>query len=115
MLPTTPLHVLLLRRMERPVVMTSGNLSDEPQIIDDEEAAGRLSAVADFALVHDRKIANRVDDSVVRMIRRARGYAPAPIPLPEGFERAPDLLAMGGELKSTFCLIKDGRAILSQH
>lgn len=122
MLPTTPIHLLALRRMTRPVVMTSGNLSDEPQIVDDDEAVARLAAVADFAIVHDRKIANRVDDSVVRVVagverimRRARGYAPAPIRLPEGFERVPDLLAMGGELKSTFCLLKDGQAILSQH
>ena len=122
MLPTTPLHALILRRMPRPVVMTSGNLSDEPQATDDAEARVRLAGIADYALVHDRAIANRVDDSVVRMmagvprvLRRARGYAPAPIPLPPGFERAPDLLAMGGELKATFCLVKDGAAILSQH
>jgi hydrogenase maturation protein HypF len=73
-------------------------------------------------LIHNRKIANRIDDSVarvvagrVRVMRRARGYAPESILLPKGFEAAPDLLAMGGELKSTFCLIKDGAAILSQH
>ncbi len=122
MLPYTPLHVLILRRMDRPVVMTSGNLSDEPQIIDDGEARERLRGVADYALFHDRRIANRVDDSVVRVVggrprllRRARGYAPGAIALPRGFEDAPDLLAFGGELKSTFCLVKDGAAILSQH
>ena len=108
--------------MDRPVVMTSGNLSDEPQVIDDRDARERLAAIADYALVHDRPIANRVDDSVVRVmagaprvLRRARGYAPAPIALPDGFADAPELLAMGGELKATFCLVKDGEAILSQH
>ncbi len=122
MLPSTPLHVLMLKRMERPVIMTSGNLSDEPQVIDDREAAEKLGSIAPFALIHDREIANRVDDSVVRLmggtvrvIRRARGYAPASIALPEGFQAAPDLLAYGPELKATFCLVKDGRAVLSQH
>jgi hydrogenase maturation protein HypF len=122
MLPTTPLHLLLLRHMERPVVMTSGNLTDEPQIIDDDEALSRLGGIVDFVLTHDRAIATRVDDSVARMmagapraLRRARGFAPAAIPLPPGFATAPDLLAAGGELKATFCLVKDGAAILSQH
>ena len=122
MLPTTPLHMLMLKRMNRPVVMTSGNLADEPQVIDDNQAVERLGQIATYAIVHDRRIANRVDDSVARVVggrprllRRARGYAPAPIALPPGFAAAPDLLAMGGELKSTFCLVKDGEAILSQH
>ncbi len=102
--------------------MTSGNLSEEPQAIDDAEARTRLASIASHALVHDRPIANRVDDSVVRImagrpraLRRARGMAPEPIALPEGFAAAPDLLALGGELKATFCLVKDGAAILSQH
>jgi hydrogenase maturation protein HypF len=122
MLPTTPLHLLLMQTLEGPLVMTSGNLSNEPQIIDDGEALARLGAIASHALVHDRAIANRLDDSVVRvmdgvprLLRRARGYAPAPVALPEGFAAAPHTLAMGGELKATFCLIKDGQAILSQH
>jgi hydrogenase maturation protein HypF len=122
MLPTTPLHVLILRDMDRPVVMTSGNLSDEPQVTDDAAARELLAGIAPYALVHDREIANRVDDSVVRVmagrariLRRARGFAPAPIFLPPGFEAAPEILAMGGELKATFCLVKDGAAILSQH
>src|SRR5208337_2184646 len=111
MLPTTPLHLMMLARMERPVVMTSGNLSEEPQVIDDAAARMRLGEIAAYALTHDREIANRVDDSVaremagrMRLLRRARG-----------FEAAPELLAMGGELKATFCLVKDGEAILSQH
>lgn len=122
MLPSTPLHLLLLRRMGRPVVMTSGNLSDEPQLIDDAEAAAKLSSIAPYALTHNRDIANRIDDSVVRqmgaklrVLRRARGYAPASIELPPGFEAAPEILAYGAELKATFCLIKDARAVLSQH
>jgi hydrogenase maturation protein HypF len=122
MLPSTPLHVLMFRRMSRPVVMTSGNLSDEPQAIGDEEAARKLAAIAPYALVHNRGIANRVDDSIVRamdgrmrLLRRARAYAPASIPLPRGFEDAPDILAYGPEMKATFCLVKDGRAVLSQH
>jgi hydrogenase maturation protein HypF len=122
MLPTTPLHLLLLQQMNRPVVMTSGNLSNEPQIIDNAAACERLAGIAAYALVHDREIANRVDDSVMRVmgtqariLRRARGFAPAPIRLAPGFEAAPELLAMGGELKATFCLVKDGEAILSQH
>src|SRR5271165_2453021 len=121
MLPTTPLHLLILARME-PVVMTSGNVSEEPQVIDDDAARARLGEIATYALMHDRKIANRVDDSVARVmagrariLRRARGFAPAPIALPPGFENSPELLAMGGELKATFCLVKDGEAILSQH
>jgi hydrogenase maturation protein HypF len=122
MLPTTPLHLLLLRRMDHPVVMTSGNLTDEPQVIDDNEALARLGGIAEFALMHDRVIAVRLDDSVVRVVdaaprilRRGRGYAPGVISLPVGFETAPELLAVGGELKCTFCLLKDGKAILSQH
>ncbi|MFO1058033.1 MAG: carbamoyltransferase HypF [Dongiaceae bacterium] len=122
MLPYTPLHVLALRRLARPVVMTSGNLSDEPQAIDDEDAIARLGGIADHALLHDRAIVNRIDDSVVRMaagapriLRRARGYAPGAIALPPGFEAAPPVLAHGGELKATFCLAKDGQAVLSQH
>jgi hydrogenase maturation protein HypF len=122
MLPTTPLHHLILRGFDRPVVMTSGNLSDEPQAIDDADAATRLAGIASYALVHDRPIASRVDDSVVRVIdgavrvlRRARGYAPAAIKLPAGFERAPALLAYGGDRKAAFCLVTRGEAILSQH
>lgn len=122
MLPTTPLHLLVLRRMDRPVVMTSGNTTGEPQIVDDREAMERLGSIAEFALVHDRPIALRVDDSVARVIdgaarvlRRARGYAPAAIALPPGFADVPDLLALGGELKNAFCLVSGGAAVLSPH
>ncbi len=122
MLPCTPLHHLLLRRMPRPVVMTSGNISGRPQCVTNDQARVQLAEVADVALMHDREIANRIDDSVLRvdlgrprLLRRARGYAPAPIVLPEGFDSDAQVLALGGELKNTFCLVKDGRAILSQH
>ncbi len=122
MLPYTPLHHLLLRRMTRPVVMTSGNISGRPQCTTNDEARAELAAVADFALMHDRDIANRIDDSVVRidldrprLLRRARGYAPTPIELPPGFDGETQVLALGGELKNTFCLVKDGQAVLSQH
>jgi hydrogenase maturation protein HypF len=122
MLPTSPLHLLVLRRMNRPVVMTSGNLTDEPQIVDDRKALEQLGTIADFALIHDRPIAMRLDDSVVRVmdgagrvLRRARGHAPGAIALPEGFAGAPDLLAMGGQLKTAFCLVTDGKAVLSQY
>lgn len=122
MLPYTPLHVLLMEGMDQPLVMTSGNLSNEPQVTVAGEARQRLGAIADAILMHDREIANRIDDSVARvvggeprMLRVARGYAPAVFPLPPGFGGAPDLLAYGGELKSTFCMLKDGAAVLSQH
>lgn len=122
MLPYTPLHHLIFRRIDRPIVMTSGNLSDEPQIIDDATARAELGGIADFLLTHDRRIAVRLDDSVVRfvggsmrMLRRARGYAPAPISLPLGLCAAPPILALGAELKSTFCLVRAGEAVVSQH
>lgn len=122
MLPYTPLHLLITREVDRPLVMTSGNISDEPQVTSLDRARAGLRDIADAMLMHDREIANRIDDSVVRitagkprLMRRARGYAPSAVPLPPGFEGAPDLLAFGGELKSTFCVVKNGAAIVSQH
>jgi hydrogenase maturation protein HypF len=122
MLPYTPLHHLLMQGMTRPLVLTSGNRSDEPQTIDNEDARRRLERIADYYLLHDRDIVNRLDDSVLRLaddrprfMRRARGYAPRPLLLPEAFTEAGSILAMGGELKNTFCLLKAGQAILSQH
>jgi hydrogenase maturation protein HypF len=122
MLPGTPLHHLLLHGVDRPLVMTSGNLSDEPQCIGNAEALQRLHGVAESFLLHDRDIARRVDDSIVRMmagsvrvLRRARGFVPAPLLLPDGFRDAPPVLAMGGELKNTFCLLRNGEAVLSHH
>lgn len=122
MLPYTPLHHLLMQSLDRPIVLTSGNRSDEPQSIDNQEAQQRLKQIADYYLLHDRDIVNRLDDSVLRLaageprfLRRARGYAPQPILLPEGFSASGHIVAMGGELKNTFCLLKQGRVILSQH
>lgn len=122
MLPYTPLHHLILKRMNRPIVLTSGNISNEPQCINNDEAREKLSQIADYFLFHNREIVNRIDDSVVRVvgeqtqiIRRARGYAPAAIYLPLEFSFAPPILAMGSELKNTFCLLRDGKAIISQH
>lgn len=122
MLPYTPLHALLLETWDTPLVMTSANLSEEPQCITLAETRERLRDIADYFLLHNRPIVNRVDDSVARVIggkprllRRARGYAPAPLALPSSFHAAPPLLAMGGELKNTFALLRDGQVTLSQH
>lgn len=122
MLPTTPLHLLLCTALGRPLVMTSGNLSGEPQVIGNDEALEKLASFADGFLLHDRDIARRLDDSVVttvggdlRVMRRARGYAPAPLELPPGFAAAPPVLALGGELKAAICQLADGEALLSHH
>ena len=126
MLPYTPLHHLILRELDIPLVMTSGNLTSEPQCIDNTEARTKLKGITDYFLFHNREIVNRVDDSIARIInlqnspqlqilRRARGYAPAPIYLPADFPETQPILAMGSELKNTFCLLRDGQAIISQH
>ncbi|HEV3463448.1 MAG TPA: carbamoyltransferase HypF [Actinomycetota bacterium] len=120
MLPYTPLHHLLLAEVGRPIVLTSGNVSDEPIAYRDEEARERLGGIADWFLTHDRPIHVRADDSVVRAfggrelpLRRSRGFAPLPLPLPWPFPR--HVLACGAELKHTFCLAKGGHAFLSHH
>jgi hydrogenase maturation protein HypF len=122
MLPTTALHVLLLQRMSRPVVMTSANLSGEPRIIDDEELREKIGPAITFGLFHDQQIACRVDDSVVRVmagrprvLRRARGYAPSPLKLPAGFEAASDPLAVGTDRDTMYGLVRNGEVILSPH
>jgi hydrogenase maturation protein HypF len=122
MVPNTPLHHLLLKRMHQPVVMTSGNRSEEPQAIDAADARRRLAGIADYLLEHDRPIERRIDDSVAyvaagraRLLRRARGYAPAALPVPPGFAGAPRVLSYGGELKNTFCLLSGDSAMLSPH
>ena len=141
MLPYTPLHHVLLRDVGRPLVMTSGNLSEEPIARDNAEALRRLAHLADYFLLHDRDIYARYDDSVwfvpqalrntqhatrstcsvfrvpcsvalPQPIRRARGYAPFPVKLPF---RVGQILACGAELKNTFCLTRDEYAFLSQH
>ncbi len=134
-LPYTPLHRLLLDRVGRPLVMTSGNLTDEPIATGNDEAIARLSGIADRFLLHDREIVQRSDDSVVRRIggavypiRRARGFVPAPVVLEtrpgkrdgpgavrHGTSGRLAVAGLGGELKSTFCIMKDGHAYLSQH
>ena len=122
MLPSTPLHQLLVESFDGPLVLTSGNTSDEPQCIDNADARARLGRIAEVFLMHDRDVARRVDDSVARVVlgrprllRRSRGYAPAPLVLPAGFTDAQPVLAMGGELKNTFCLLRNGQAIVSHH
>ena len=122
MLPYTPLHYLLLHtngQSPNVLVMTSGNLSEEPIAIGNDEALERLSSLADAFLMHNRDINTRCDDSVVRVfdekaysLRRSRGYAPDSLQLP--FE-SPSILATGPELKNTFCLTRKHYAFLSQH
>jgi hydrogenase maturation protein HypF len=119
MLPYTPLHHLLMQEVNLPLVMTSGNLSEEPIAKDNDEALRRLKGIADYFLLHNRDIYARYDDSVYMVetgvpqaLRRARGYAPYPIFLPF---KAKQVLACGAEDKNTFCLTKDEHAFLSQH
>lgn len=136
MLPYTPMHELLFNprsdgaRSERqsalpPLVMTSGNLSDEPLCIQNEEAMERLGGIADGFLLHNRDIARPCDDSVVRVwrerirfIRRSRGYVPRDVPLPgvsHAAQSVPSILTLGGDLKNTCCLTRETQAVLSQH
>ncbi len=117
-LPYTPLHGLLLAEMS-PLVMTSGNLAEEPIIKDEAELPLLLGKIADHALVHNRRIVRRCDDSVVKMVsgermflRRSRGWVPAPVPLPLG---GPPVLACGAELKNVVCLTRGDKAFMSQH
>ncbi len=129
MLPYTPLHYLLLEPIRNSplsshpwplaLVMTSGNYSEEPIATDNDEALERLAGLADAFLLHDREIHARCDDSVTRIwagvelpLRRSRGYAPYPVHLPFP---VPQVLAVGGELKNTFCLTRERYAFLSQH
>ncbi len=125
MLPYSPLHVLLATGLGGPAVATSGNRSDEPIAIDEHDALARLGAIADAYLVHDRSIARPVDDSVVRMmktgpviLRRARGYVPSPVALPEELRRRRtpvSILAVGGHLKNTIALTAGDQVTVSQH
>ena len=120
MLPYAPLHFLLFEEFGSVLVMTSGNLSDEPIAYRDDEARQRLAGLADAFLVHDREIFMRCDDSVFRVVqnreiplRRSRGYAPEPLKMPVDFEQP--ILAVGGHLKNTFCLVKGHHAFVSHH
>ena len=119
MLPYTPLPVLLMRDLRRPVVATSGNLAEEPMCTDEREVVRVLGGIADVFLVHDRPIVRAVDDSVVRVVagrelvlRRARGYAPLPVPLPR---EAPPLVAVGGHLMNTVSVTAGAGFVVSQH
>jgi hydrogenase maturation protein HypF len=116
MLPYTPLHHLLCADFGGPLVMTSGNRSDEPIAFDDPDARARLGGIADVFLSHDRPIHRRCEDSVVRKefpIRRSRGFVPAALPLPRRASRP--LVAVGAELKNTFCVVRGAEAFLSAH
>ncbi len=120
MLPYTPMHHLLLAEMGRPLVMTSGNLSDEPIAHEDGDAAARLAPLVDGLLAHDRRIHIRCDDSVARagtrrvqVLRRSRGYAPEPLALP--FDPGRAILAVGAELKSTIAVTRGATVVPSHH
>ncbi len=120
MLPYSPLHHLLFENLNRPLVLTSGNNSNEPICFENEDGLERLAHIADYFLLHDRRIHIRADDSVARvhddgemMLRRARGYAPAPVRVAYNFRQ--QILACGAELKNTFCLTRDGYAFVSHH
>lgn len=119
MLPYTPLHYLLMEGKFWALVMTSGNITEEPICIDNHEAFSRLKGIADYFLIHNRDILQRSDDSVcqiinekVRLIRRSRGY----VPLPLFFDKdLPQVLACGAEEKNTICLTKENKVFVSQH
>ena len=120
MLPYSPLHHLLLSDLGDTLVLTSGNVSDEPIAYEDDDARERLAQIADLFLLHDRRIETRTDDSVVRVVwgaprllRRSRGYVPDSLPLPVDSGR--HLLACGAELKNTFAVAKGGRAWVGHH
>jgi hydrogenase maturation protein HypF len=128
MLPYSPIQHLLFEKLSRPLVMTSANVSDEPICYEDGDALNRLTKIADYYLVHDRRIHMRTDDSVIRVmgnkygrdvrapsmiVRRSRGYAPGSIKT--GFKFKRQILACGAELKNTFCLAREQYAFVSQH
>uniref|UniRef100_UPI0035C77E04 carbamoyltransferase HypF n=1 Tax=Serratia quinivorans TaxID=137545 RepID=UPI0035C77E04 len=122
MLPFTPLHHLLMQEYQTPLVMTSGNTTGCAPALTNSEALEQLKGIADLWLLHNRDIVQRADDSLVRLtaqgtevLRRARGYVPDALPLPPGFGLQPPLLALGGDLKNTFCLVRGHQAILSAH
>ncbi|HCT4796718.1 TPA: carbamoyltransferase HypF [Enterobacter hormaechei] len=119
MLPANPLQHLLMLDCQRPLVMTSGNLSGHPPAISNQQALEELSDIADGFLLHNRDILQRMDDSVMdqegTMLRRARGFVPDAITLPAGFRDIPPMLCTGAEMKNTFCLVRGNQAVLSQH
>jgi len=119
MLPATPLQHLLMQDFGGPLVMTSGNLNGCPPVIDNSGALTELAGIADGWLLHNRDILQRMDDSVVRIsgeiLRRARGFVPDALLLPDGFQDLPPILALGSEMKNTFCLVRGRQAVMSQY
>lgn len=126
MLPANPLQHWLLQQVRRPLVMTSGNPKGKPPALTNEQALQELNGIADGWLMHNRDIVQRVDDSVVRyhegcgrqsveVLRRARGYVPDAQQLPQGFQDNKAILAMGADLKNTFCILRKDHAVMSQH
>jgi len=122
MLPFTPLHHLLMQACGTPLVMTSGNAAGRAPVLNNDDALRQLGKIADVFLLHNRDIVQRADDSLVRVtpqgtevLRRARGFVPDALPLPAGFNTQPPVLALGGDLKNTFCLVRGNQAILSAH
>jgi hydrogenase maturation protein HypF len=122
MLPYSPLHHVLFHHLDIPLVMTSANRSHEPQVIDNQVARETLGDIVEYYVMHDRAIENRIDDSVVRVnkgrqqvMRRARGFAPLSVAVPDGFKTDVSILAAGPDLKNTFSLCTGGQVIVSQH
>ncbi|MGU3525096.1 carbamoyltransferase HypF [Enterobacteriaceae bacterium C23F] len=119
MMPSNPIQHLLMQALDRPLVMTSGNLNGKPPALTNDEALADLAEIADGFLLHNRDIVQRMDDSVVRqsgeVLRRARGFVPDALPLPPGFADVPPMLCCGADLKNTFCLVRGQEAVLSQH
>ncbi len=124
MLPYTPVHHLLLADAEGPLIMTSANRTGLPQVIDNQAAREQLADLADLLVMHDRTIVSRIDDSVMRVhdtsgkvqvLRPGRGVAPLSLALPSGFSTGPEVLALGGDLKNTFCLAREGQLIVSHY
>ncbi len=122
MLPSTSMHHLLLTEANIPLIITSANKPGEPQIIDNQRALFELNKLADFFLLHDIQITHRLDDSIAQVVggktnvlRRARGYVPESLPVPEGFEDAVPVLAMGADTKNTACFLSGRNAVITQH
>lgn len=122
MLPSTAMHHLLLKEANMPLIVTSANKSSAPQITDNQKALNELNKLADFFLIHDIEITQRLDDSIAqvvkgktRVLRRARGYVPESLPVPKGFEKIVPVLAMGADTKNSACFLTGKNALITQH
>lgn len=122
MLPSNPLQHLLMRAVNRPLVMTSGNASGKPPVLTNEDALTDLKNIADSWFLHNRDIIQRADDSLLRLnhdktevLRRARGYVPDALIAPDGFTNLPSIIASGADLKNAFCLLREQTAVLGPH